>query len=270
MLFNTIRIAAHNSTGTIGVGTGFFFDYIVAKNKSVRYIITNKHVIESSEWVEFELNEREIVNGADVPSGTHITVKLEKSEADWIAHPDGEVDLCAMPFHSTGLDLHRQGVSIFDLAIGSNAIPTDEELAGFSVASRVLMVGYPNGLFDDVNNFPIVRQGITASHPLIDYQGRSEGVVDIACFPGSSGSPIMLPSQENMQLGEPRLLGVLYAGPVMNAEGEIVIRNVPTSVTPISVTELMIHLGYYVKAKEVLVLAEHGKELLVTQGRAFF
>ncbi len=52
------------------------------------------------------------------------------------------------------------------------------------------MVGYPVGLWDSVNNMPILRRGSTAT--LLDwtYEGRQEFVIDAACFPGSSGSPV--------------------------------------------------------------------------------
>jgi len=57
------------------------------------------------------------------------------------------------------------------------------------------MIGYPNGLWDHVNNLPLIRRGITASHPGVDYQiegqnGPGVTVIDMACFPDSSGSPV--------------------------------------------------------------------------------
>lgn len=45
LLFSTVRLI--NSTGDIG--TGFFFDYHIPGNKSVRVLVTNKHVINSNQ-----------------------------------------------------------------------------------------------------------------------------------------------------------------------------------------------------------------------------
>jgi hypothetical protein len=53
------------------------------------------------------------------------------------------------------------------------------------------------------------------------------------------------------------LLGVLSSGPYMNAEGTIEIREIPTRAEAASVTPVMIHLGYIIKAKEILVLGQH-------------
>lgn len=57
------------------------------------------------------------------------------------------------------------------------------------------MIGYPIGLWDDVNNLPLIRKGITSIHPAIDFRGRSIGVADLACFHGSSGSPILIANE---------------------------------------------------------------------------
>jgi hypothetical protein len=119
------------------------------------------------------------------------------------------------------------------------------------------MVGCPNGLFDASNNLPMFRKGITASHPAKNYQGRSEFVVDLACFPGSSGSPVFLystganfdRSSGNYSLGNIRmfLLGVLYAGPTINQQGRIVLSKDPS----VSISAMM-HLGMVVKSTRIL------------------
>ena len=126
------------------------------------------------------------------------------------------------------------------------------------------MVGYPIGLWDDVNNFPVLRRGITASHPSVDFQGKSIGLAAIASFPGSSGSPILVvnegsfTSQSGICIGSRLIfLGVLYAGPQFTANGDIKIVEIPTAQTPISSTKIPTHLGYYVKAKELITLKEH-------------
>lgn len=36
----------------------------------------------------------------------------------------------------------------------------------------VIMVGYPVGLWDSVNNRPIFRRGITATDPKVDFEGK--------------------------------------------------------------------------------------------------
>lgn len=43
-------------------------------------------------------------------------------------------------------------------------------------------VVYEIGLWDELNNFPIIRNGITVSHPVLNFNGKSIGIVDMACY----------------------------------------------------------------------------------------
>jgi hypothetical protein len=81
---------------------------------------------------------------------------------------------------------------IYFMALGKEIIPTAEQLEGLAALEDIVMVGYPIGLWDKVNNMPIIRRGITATHPKLPYNGREEFMIDAACFPGSSGSPVVL------------------------------------------------------------------------------
>lgn len=54
------------------------------------------------------------------------------------------------------------------------------------------MIGYPNGIIDQKNNLPIVRKGITATSYYTDFNGNKQFLADISCYPGSSGSPILV------------------------------------------------------------------------------
>lgn len=129
----------------------------------------------------------------------------------------------------------------------------------------VIMVGYPIGLSDISHNLPLLRRGITSTHPGIDFDGKSCGVVDMAIFPGSSGSPIMIVNEgsfhdnkgESLVLSNRKIfLGVLTSGPTWNSEGEIKIVNIPTLQKVVAEIPIMINLGFYIKAKEVIHLCE--------------
>ena len=122
------------------------------------------------------------------------------------------------------------------------------------------MIGYPNGIWDEKNNMPIVRRGITATNPKHDYNGLPIFVIDCACFPGSSGSPVLifdqggyLDAKGNLNLGGGRviLLGVLFAGPQHVAEGEIQTIEVPLAQVPISLSKIPNNLGFVVKSQKI-------------------
>jgi hypothetical protein len=123
----------------------------------------------------------------------------------------------------------------------------------------VLMVGYPNGLWDETNNRPITRQGSTASHPLHNWNGERTFVIDAACFGGSSGSPVFLYEDGLFRTAADTytpgtrivLLGALYAGPMVTAEGRLVPRPIPTSTIAVPQINLMMNLGYVVQADAI-------------------
>ena len=95
----------------------------------------------------------------------------------------------------------------------------------------------------------------------MDFNDDGIGLVDMACFPGSSGSPIFILNEGgyrdkrgNSYFGTSRilLLGILYAGPQYDARGEIVVKTIPTSKQVVeSNTSIMTNLGYYIKAEEL-------------------
>ena len=138
-------------------------------------------------------------------------------------------------------------------------LPTQQILDSLTAIEQITMIGYPNGLWDEVNNRPITRRGITATHPRLSLNGKHEFMIDVACFPGSSGSPVFLfdrggyPGPDGGWVIGDRLslLGILYAGPIMNTEGKIVPIPVPTSNSAVVISETMINLGFIIKSSRL-------------------
>lgn len=267
LLFSTTRILTTGPEGECGSGTGFFFQlhHPTDAMKAVYTVITCRHVIEGAKRGEFLIREARLENGVSVPSDDAVQWICEEDFQNvWTFHPDAEIDLCAAPIDRL-ISLRRQaGREPYVKGPSQRDIWPDTKLQMLRAVEDVLMVGYPNGLWDDVNYLPLVRRGITATHPAVDFCGRSGGVVDIAAFPGSSGSPIAiandgLVTMKNGSVAAGRryvLLGVLYGGPVMTETGEIRIQRIPTGIVPVPVMQRLIHLGYYIKAKEILVLMD--------------
>ncbi len=257
LAYSTIRI----STDT-GTGSGFFYKF--AEKESgfhVPAIVTNKHVVAGAKKGQFLLT---LANENGEPQNTvHFTCSFDKFEELWHPHPEEGVDLCAMPIAPILNELNKQKKQAFFIPIDRSLIPTAQELENLKLVEDILMVGYPNGLWDEVNNMPLFRKGITSSHPHLDWKGKKEMLIDAACFPGSSGSPVFLfneggyvDKQGSTKLGGTRikLLGILYAGPQHTASGEIKIVNVPTSNKPIAITGIPNNIGIVIKSEKLLSL----------------
>lgn len=235
-----------------GRGTGFFYHFVYDNNIVVPVIITNKHVVnyKKIEKVSFAVH---LKDDSNVVTGSTV-IELE---VEWIQHSNKDLCFCfANPIIEA---LKAQGKNIFYIAIDDSLIYDEEKLQKLSAVEDVLMVGYPIGMSDEINHYPIFRRGITASHPAIDFNQKGIGLVDIACFPGSSGSPIFIINEGSYSdkkgtvniASRAIFLGVLYAGPTFNAEGKINITEIPTSQIGIT-TPVMVNLGYYIKATELV------------------
>jgi len=251
MLYSTVRIVSNNNS----TGTGFFFNFNFDENKTVPVIITNKHVVNDNqkEKVEFFIHTR---NG-DMPDEKKLSVSFCPQ---WYFHPDK--DLCFCFVNPLFEKVKTKQKDIFYISLDEKLIWNNIKLEELSAIEEVVMVGYPIGLWDQNNNLPLFRRGITSSHPAVDFNEKNIGVVDMACFPGSSGSPIFILNENgytdkkgNSYLGAKRIifLGVLFAGPQMNAKGEIMVEEIPTQKKFSPSTPMMINMGYYIKAIDILI-----------------
>ena len=156
----------------------------------------------------------------------------------------------------------HSGNPIFYKTFEVTHIPTKDQQKSIDAIEDIIMIVYPNGLWDEINNMPIMRKGTTATDITIDYNGRKEFMIDAACFPGSSGSPVVLCNpgtyrtrNGNTNLGGSRfyLLGVLYAGPQLTVTGEIKIVTIPTAQQkPLAISHIPNNLGYVIKSERIL------------------
>jgi Trypsin-like peptidase domain len=266
-MYSTVRITAQDGS-TVNCGTGFFYNFPLKEpGQGVPVIITNKHVVQRSSSQTFLLHIYDPSKGKKIPSGKFsVTVQAGLGNA-WVEHPNPDVDLCMLPIAEIQKLVPSPYVPFYVTLEGAT---TDEDLKKLDAIEDVVMIGYPNGLWDHVNNLPLVRRGVTASHPGVDYHIEGESgpgvtVVDMACFPGSSGSPVFVYNSGaycnkngNVTVGTRAIfLGVLFSGPVRRQDGEIVVKNIPTKTVPVAEIQMMINLGYVIKPREITILGRH-------------
>lgn len=257
--YSTIRIEASVPEG-VSTGTGFLFNFSLDQGVFSSCLVSNKHVIEGSSFTRLVVSCKDKI-------GNVTKQRLEIDTKLWILHPDEDTDLCVLPMvHVFGLII-ATGMKPYVAPLDESLIPSKEQLENLSAIEDIIMVGYPDGIWDEVNNQPILRRGITATHPKNDFNGNPEFLIDAACFPGSSGSPVLILNQGSyidktgsLNIGVSRvlLLGVLYAGPQHTAEGSIRFAAIPRTYTAIPN-----NLGLVIKSHKLLdfksILQEHVK-----------
>lgn len=257
--YSTVLIRCKYNNGTEGSGTGFIVNLCTDEgaNQCVPVLITNNHVVKDSIETVFELCKAD-ADGNPIDTDPY-TFTYTGNDDFWIHHPDSKVDLRCLPLAQALNQLQKEGKKIFYIPLETNLIPSKQQLEAMSAMEDVVMIGYPIGLSDKYNHKPIIRKGITSTHPNRDYQGEKETLLDIACYPGSSGSPVFILNQgaystENgISLGNRiHLLGILYGGHEFNAQGILTFANLPNTPMPISYTRIPINLGIMIKAERIL------------------
>ena len=253
--YSTVLIRCEYANGTSGSGTGFIVNLCpdAEKHTCVPVLITNNHVVENSIKTVFEFCR---ANDEGEPLDTE-SFSITYEGNNWIHHPDPDVDLRCLLLAEVLRNLEKRNIKIFYIPLETWLIPNDEKLSELSAMEDVVMVGYPIGLSDQYNHKPVIRRGITSSHPRKDYQGKKETLLDVACYPGSSGSPVFIlnqgafPTKEGISVGNRvMLLGVLYGGHQFNTQGVLQFTNLPN--VPKPVVQLPINLGIMIKAERIL------------------
>ena len=258
LVYVTVPLEFELSDGRTAVGTGFFYLFCRGEEGAIPALVTNKHVVAGAVRGRFHVH---LATGEGHPSGTHIPIEMESIDG-WFDHPNAEVDLCALPVTSLLEQAEAERGPIFFRPLTDKLfqVPGGTGADALSPIEEVVMVGYPNGIRDEANNRPIVRRGITATDPRLNYNGRPEFLIDAACYPGSSGSPVFLYNRFGVYsppggglLGGKKLtfLGILYAGPVYTAEGKIVVVDIPTAFEPVPRTEVPMNLGNVIHALQL-------------------
>ena len=258
LMHTTVRLECELADGGVSTGTGFFFAFKLDDDQQIPLIVTNKHVINGANTGTFVLTKR--APDGSPQMGDHETIRLDNFESLWVTHPDKDVDLAVFPIAPLLRSAETQNISLFYVSLDDSLLPTSETHQSLGGLEDITMIGYPNGIWDTKNNMPIIRRGITATNPKLDYNGLPMFVIDCACFPGPSGSPVLIFNQGgytdargNTHMGTNRviLMGVLFAGPQHIAEGEIQTIDIPLQQIPISLSRIPNNLGFVVRSDKL-------------------
>ncbi len=258
LMHNTARLVTFDASGESSSGTGFFFQFKLNDNKFVPVLITNRHMLEGRVNAQlcFTCSEQNTPKYGSYEKYTILDLQTLVAY-----HPEPAVDLAAIYVGGIANDMITKGKPPYYVVMREEDLPSREDIESLTCFEEVLMVGYPNGLWDSVNNLPIARHGYTATPYARDYEARKEFVIDAACFPGSSGSPVYLynsgafGTRTGAKMGSRcKLLGLLYAGPVQVQQGRLEVVAISTAQQIVPISQSPVHLGFCIKASEILKL----------------
>lgn len=263
--YTTIRIECQDENGIYSFGTGFFFSFFEneLENYAVISIITNRHVIEGFRKARF-------IFTISKPDGTpydtdHYCLEIDNIQNRCLYHPDPRIDLCAIPFADFLKILKNKGIKPFFKTIDKSMIVCQDEK--LSPLEEIIMVGYPNAIIDEINNQPIIRKGMTATNPNKNFNGKKEFLIDMACFPGSSGSPIFIYNNQCI-INNMKFLGIVKATP-LHKESFPVLDSSNNLTNYKSIIRIPNDLGIVIKAQELFGFEQPIAEIVINSGLNF-
>ncbi len=252
LLYLTTRIQCITQTKECSVGTGFFFS-----EQDCVFLVTNQHVLKGMESGSFNL--------------------LLKIGATVIPTPK-PIDFTRVSFHKN-MDIDVAVLDITDVFNSESHVNKYIQKSSFLTSEviekyvrpqeQITFIGYPNGIFDYVNNLPLIRNGYTATPCYLDYNGEKKFLIDASVFPGSSGSPVFIYRCSNLVDKKGQLysgiyvyfLGLISETFIRSEQGRIEMIDIPVSSVPAPIINQMIDIGVVVKAETILKCIEENLKI---------
>lgn len=260
-LFTTCRIETQLANGKVGTATGFIYR-VDRDGLSYHFLVTNRHVVrdvkQGSLFFTARKDDQPVLGGV-------CQVNILQFERGWSFHKDESVDVAVIPFSNIEKELEKNGLKVYFKSIGADLIPTAQQIAEIDALEEIVFIGYPSGIWDQINNLPVMRRGTTATPIQIDFMRKPKFLIDASVFPGSSGSPVFLYNHGWYTVkGKGTVLGtrVLFLGIIASVffreddSGRIELATIPTTKVPIPVTKEMVDLGVVFKASVVVEIVQ--------------
>jgi len=258
LLFNTIRVDTVLDDGSEGSGTAFVVQHShVGSNHN--FIVTNRHLVEGVRRGGLVFTQK---RGTRPLLGQGFQLNIEDFPRAWHLHPDPAVDLAIIPMQPLEQAARQQGIELYVQAIDSRLVPDEAATRALDALEEVLFVGYPSGVWDQVNLMPILRRGTTATPIALDFEGRAEFLIDAAVYPGSSGSPVFVYLPDGLRPSPSAgrrflFVGVVAAVYFRQEANHLVAAPVPANHQGLVMGSEMIDLGLVIKSQAVLELIHH-------------
>jgi hypothetical protein len=162
-------------------GTGFFY-----RNGESRFLVTARHVLldEKRDYRPTRVRFNLKTSKEDISKSREVTLDLWSNGKPTFRFAAEPIDLAAIPIPDSVVEgaYYREVVPDF--------APPEEVFV--SLGSEVLLVGFPEGFYDEANQLPIARRGSIASVYRVHFKGRPIFIVDAHLHSEMSGAPVFL------------------------------------------------------------------------------
>ena len=178
-------IRCYNGMQEVASASGFFF-----RHNGTKYLVTNRHVVvdEDDGYRPDSLTIKLHTSRENPKDNVVIKIALydKSGQQLWLEHPNQAIlkcDVVLVPLPEASISS-----AIMNFMTVDN-IP--DKSIGIQPFSDVVVVGYPLGFHDELNNLPIYRQGMIASPYPSMFDDKPYFLIDARLHSGSSGSAVL-------------------------------------------------------------------------------
>lgn len=188
LYFSAVAIATVDLTGKPFDSTGFVW----LTDHGEQLLVTNRHVLEGAR----SITVRTVAAGPDGnPNlGVRSCGTILTQDVQWVAHPNPDVDVAVIawaPFVESMKETFSSPCTVHFNPAGAYGLGSTTYVPAIA---EVFFVGFPAGIYDDGNEIPVARRGITATPVYGDYATLPAFLMDGPIMKGSSGSPVFFAS----------------------------------------------------------------------------
>ena len=163
------------------------------------YLVTAAHMLEGTKADSATLVLRERLDDGTYQRREHSVPIRREGRALWVRHAKDDTAVLRL---TDALPVAAGTVPISAIADEARLIA-----AGLHICSPILVLTYPKAFEANGAGFPLARQGIVASHPLVPVSHKHTFLADFTAFGGDSGGPIFVSDPA----GHPLVIGMVFA-----------------------------------------------------------